>query len=168
MSLSRAVVPVVLLLAAPLARAAETSARARLLDATGKQVGNATLEPTDGGTKVTLIVTGFKPGKHGFHIHAVGKCEAPDFKSAGPHFNPTGKKHGLESPQGAHAGDLPNLNVADDGAGSATNVAKGVKLDALFAGDGTALVIHADPDDGKTDPAGNSGARVACGVIERS
>lgn len=166
--MSRAVVAVALLLAAPLARAAGDSARARLLDATGKPIGNATLASDDGGTKVTLVVSGFKPGKHGFHIHAVGKCEAPDFKSAGPHFNPTNKKHGLESPEGAHAGDLPNLSVAPDGAGDAVFVAKGVKIADLLGKEGTALVVHADPDDGKTDPAGNSGPRIACGVIERS
>lgn len=117
--------------------------------------------------KIEVNASGLSPGKHGFHVHAVGKCEAPDFKSAGPHFNPGGKKHGHDNPEGPHAGDLPNLEVAADKKGKATFVAKGLAFDSLFAGSGTSLVLHADPDDGKTDPAGNSGARIACGVIER-
>jgi Cu-Zn family superoxide dismutase len=152
--------------------AAGSSARARLLDAQGKQVGSATLTPAEGGISVEATVSGLTPGEHGFHIHAVGKCEAPEFKSAGPHFNPANKKHGHDNPDGAHAGDLPNIEVGKDGKGKGSFVAKGVSLDdgagSLFAGAGTALVVHADKDDGKTDPAGNAGARVACGVIERN
>jgi Cu-Zn family superoxide dismutase len=101
----------------------------------------------------------------------VGKCEPPDFASAAGHFNPEGKKHGLLSPQGPHAGDLPNLPVAADGTGQLNYVARGVTLGSgsgsLFDADGTAVVIHAGPDDHKTDPAGNSGARIACGVIQK-
>jgi Cu-Zn family superoxide dismutase len=151
--------------------AAEAAAQARLVDAQGKQVGTATFTPADGGVSVDATVSGISPGKHGFHIHDAGKCEAPGFKSAGPHFNPTDRKHGHDNPDGAHAGDLPNIDVGADGKGKASYVAKGVSLDdgpgSLFAGDGTALVVHANPDDGKTDPAGNAGDRIACGVIER-
>jgi Cu-Zn family superoxide dismutase len=156
------------LVAAPaLALAAPSAARARLLDAQGKEVGIASFEPAQGGVTIDVKVSSVSPGKHGFHVHEAGKCEPPDFKSAGAHFNPGGKKHGHDNPEGAHAGDLPNLQVGADGRGTASFVAKGLALESLFQGGGTALVLHADPDDGKTDPSGNSGARIACGVIER-
>jgi superoxide dismutase, Cu-Zn family len=160
-----------LALAAPLGATAAPAARAVLKDAQGKEVGSATFEEADGGVAVAVRLSGLAPGKHGFHVHAVGKCDPPDFKSAGPHFNPGKRKHGLANPDGAHAGDLPNLVVGADGKGQASAVATGAALGdgagSLFGTDGTALVIHADPDDEKTDPAGNAGARIACGVIER-
>lgn len=165
--MTRTLLALALLLAPPLARAAEETAHAKLVDSSGKEVGTATVAAADGGSKLTVNVTGLKPGKHGFHLHAAGKCDAPDFKSAGPHYNPTQKKHGQQNPEGAHAGDLPNLDVGADGKGTASITAKDVKIADLVAGEGTALVIHADPDDGKTDPAGNSGARIACGVVQR-
>lgn len=155
-----------------LAAGASRSARTTLRDGHGKDVGTATFAPSKGGVKVSVEVADLPPGTHGIHIHAVAKCEPPDFKSAGGHFNPTGKKHGLHSPEGAHAGDLPNLAVGEDGKARASFTARGATLEdgkgSLFGPEGTSLVIHADPDDGKTDPAGNSGARIACGVIERS
>jgi Cu-Zn family superoxide dismutase len=151
--------------------AADPSGSAALKSADGKDVGTATFTPTKGGVKIQVQVANLPPGKHGIHVHAVGKCDAPDFKSAGGHFNPTGKKHGLKSPEGAHAGDMPNLTVGKDGKAKATLTAKGASLaegeGSLFGPEGTALVIHADADDEKTDPAGNSGARIACGVIEK-
>jgi Cu-Zn family superoxide dismutase len=165
--LARAALFAAVSLSPGLALSAAASASARLADPQGKEVGTATFEPADGGVRIDVRASGLSPGKHGFHVHAVGKCEPPDFKSAGPHFNPSGKKHGHDNPEGAHAGDLPNLDVAADKTGKATFVAKGLAFDSLFAGSGTSLVLHADPDDGKTDPAGNSGARIACGVIER-
>ena len=128
------------------------SARAVLRDAQGTAVGTATLDEVSGGVKIAVQVGGLKPGEHGFHIHAVGKCESPAFTSAGDHFNPYGKKHGHKNREGAHAGDLPNLTVGADGTGS-------------IKPGGASLIIHADPDDEKTDPAGNSGARIVCGVI---
>ena len=109
---------------------------------------------------------------HGIHVHAVGKCDAPDFMSAGGHFNPTMHQHGLDNPQGSHAGDMTNLTVASDGSASVDYLLKDASLasgaNSLFGPDGTALVIHADMDDEKTDPSGNSGARIACGVISRA
>jgi Cu-Zn family superoxide dismutase len=133
-------------------------------------VGNASLSPdSSGGVKVSVQVKGLTPGKHGFHIHATGKCDGFDFASAGGHFNPNSKQHGLQNPQGAHGGDMPNLEVRADGSGTFEYVTKQVTLgsgvNSLFQPGGTALVIHAAEDDEKTDPAGNSGARVACGVI---
>ena len=151
--------------------AADAAGRAILKNASGEQVGTATFTAAMGGVAVQVEAAKLPSGRHGIHIHAAGKCEGPDFKSAGAHFNPLGKKHGLHSPEGAHAGDLPNLTVGKDGKAKATFTATGATLGegegSLFGPEGTALVIHADPDDEKTDPAGNSGARIACGVIEK-
>ena len=145
------------------------SAKSEFLNAEGQVIGTAKLEEVEGGVKISVEVSGLTPGLHGIHIHDVGKCEIPDFKSAGPHFNPDGKKHGHMNPEGAHAGDLPNLVVGADGKGSAEIVVKGVTLkrggNSLFHSGGTSIVIHAQPDDEKTDPSGNSGDRIACGVI---
>jgi superoxide dismutase, Cu-Zn family len=159
-----------LLAGLPLAAlAAGPAGKASLKNAEGKDVGTATLTPAKGGVKVAVQVTGLPPGKHGIHIHGAGKCDPPDFATAGGHFNPAGKKHGLKNPEGAHAGDMPNLTVGKNGKGKGTFTAKGATLGegggSLFGPDGTALVIHAGADDEKTDPAGNSGARIACGVI---
>ena len=108
-------------------------------------------------------------GPHAFHIHEQGNCELPGFKSAGGHFNPRGKKHGVKNPQGHHAGDLPNLVVGSDGEVEIEVIAGGVTLgpgaNSLLSKSGTSLVIHADPDDDLTDPAGNAGARIACGAV---
>ncbi len=154
-----------------LAFAAGPGASATLRDAQGKIVGKATLEPAEGGVRITVEVAGVSPGAHGFHVHAVGKCEGPDFKSAGGHFNPGSREHGLENPRGAHAGDMPNLEVGADGNGKGVFLARGATLEAgpgsLFPEGGTSVVLHAAPDDMKTDPAGNAGARIACGVVQR-
>ena len=137
---------------------------AELKDAQGKIVATATLTDANGGVRIALRASGLKPGAHGLHIHAVGVCAPPAFTSAGGHFNPQNKKHGHKNPEGAHTGDLPNLTVAADGTGSIGTTAAGVALKDVA---GLALVIHADPDDETTDPTGNSGARVACGVITK-
>jgi superoxide dismutase, Cu-Zn family len=162
----------VLLLAAPAFAADKASpvekASAVLKDANGKEVGRATLTPTPSGVLVSLDLTAVPAGEHAFHIHAVGKCEPPDFKSAGPHFNPDNTKHGLMNQEGPHAGDMPNLHVPADGKLQVEVLNPTVSLSgesALLDADGSALVIHASADDYKTDPAGNAGARIACGVI---
>jgi len=156
----------------PLAARAAPGARADLKNAGGETVATATFAAVPDGVEVTVVAAKLSPGPHGFHVHAVGKCEAPDFKSAGGHFNPRDRKHGLENAAGPHAGDMPNLVVGADGKGTATSKLGGVTLDSgpasLFHEGGTALVVHADADDMKTDPSGNSGARVACGVVERA
>ncbi len=147
------------------------TAKADLADSQGKKVGTAKLRQTSGGVKISLTVSGLAPGEHAFHIHSVGKCEGPDFKSAGAHFNPYSKKHGLKNPDGAHAGDMENIKVGSNGSGKAAVVNKQVTLgdgpNSLFHEGGTAIVIHASPDDNVTDPAGNAGARVACGLINK-
>lgn len=145
-------------------------ARAELRDKDGKTVGQARFVQQDGGVRTIVQVSGVPPGRHGIHIHAVGKCDAPDFTTAGGHFNPFNGKHRLENADGPHAGDLPNLDVSQDGRGSLdfTNQLLTLKSGAsstLFDSDGNALIIHANMDDQKTDPAGNSGGRVACGII---
>lgn len=164
-----------LLLAPPMAAAAGAppppAGVAILRNAEGRQVGRALLDPARGGVKVQLRVAGLRPGLHGIHLHAVGRCDVPDFASAGPHFNPATRRHGLHSRRGAHAGDLPNLRVERDGTAKATFTARGASLgeglDSLLGPDGASIVIHERRDDGWSDPAGNSGGRVACGVIQR-
>ena len=150
---------------------AAKKAKADLLNAKGAPVGTAVFTQKANGVQLDLKVSGLTPGLHGFHIHNVGRCEAPDFASAGPHFNPEGKQHGWDNPMGHHLGDLQNLNVSADGKAQVRVLVPGVTLEegpnSLFHEGGTALVIHAKPDDGKTDPAGNAGARIACGVIMR-
>ena len=150
---------------------AAKKAKADLLNAKGAPVGTAVFTQKSNGVQLDLKVSGMTPGLHGFHIHAVGRCQAPDFASAGPHFNPEGKQHGWDNPMGHHLGDLQNLEVGPDGKAHVRVTVPGVTLGegaiSLFHEGGTALVIHAKPDDGKTDPAGNAGPRVACGVIIR-
>ena len=150
---------------------AENVASAELKDATGQVVGTAKLNQLNQGVRIVLAMRGMAPGAHGVHVHQVGQCEPP-FTSAGGHFNPDGKKHGALNPQGPHAGDLPNITINPDGTGRLEAISDAISLGpgptSLFDADGSALVVHAGPDDFKTDPAGNSGARVACGVIAKS
>ncbi len=145
-----------------------TTARATLLAADGSPRGNATIEATTHGLRLSVTGIGLPQGAHGTHIHMVGRCDAPDFASAGSHWNPTGAQHGKDNPQGAHAGDLPNLLIGTDGQGSFSVDLHGAKLTGpggLLDEDGAALVVHASPDDFKTDPTGNSGGRIACGAF---
>lgn len=143
----------------------------KLQNGQGKSVGTATLTQAANGVSIKLNAHDLTPGDHAIHVHQTAKCEGPDFKSAGGHFNPENKHHGLDNPEGPHAGDIPNFTVDAKGKSTATVVAPNVTLTdgphSVFTGGGTALVIHAKPDDNKTDPAGNSGDRVACGVITK-
>ena len=143
----------------------------KLQDGQGKNVGTATLSSAAHGVNIKLNVHDLTPGDHAIHVHQTAKCEGPDFKSAGAHFNPDGKKHGLQNPDGPHAGDIPNFTVGAKGKSKATvgapNVTLGDDPHSVFTAGGTALVIHAKADDGKTDPSGNSGDRIACGVISK-
>ncbi len=139
-----------------------------LNDGSGKKVGKVRLTATPSGILIQLYLTGIPPGEHAFHVHEVGKCEPPDFKSAGAHFSPDKTKHGLMNPEGPHAGDMPNLHVPDSGKLSIEILNPLVTLRgerALLDEDGSALVIHAGADDYTTDPTGNAGNRIACGVI---
>lgn len=146
------------------ADAAET-ATAPLKKADGTAAGSAIASVTPEGLSVSVSVTGITPGQHGVHVHMTGKCEGPAFASAGGHWNPGSTKHGLDAPDGAHAGDMPNLSVAEDGTGTLTFTLRSGTLAELLDADGSAFVVHAGPDDQKTDPSGNSGDRVACGVF---
>lgn len=148
------------------------SATAVMKNAKGNTVGLVTFtEETNGQVHIKINVRDLKPGLHGIHIHNKGKCIGPSFTSAGEHYNPLGKEHGLNNPKGPHAGDLPNLKVGKDGTGHMNITTDRVTLSSgpttLFTTSGTSLVIHADPDDQMTNPAGNSGARIVCGVIEK-
>jgi len=146
-------------------------ATVNLMNSDGKSVGTGELTEEDGGVRVKVNATDLPEGPHGFHFHEVGKCEAPNFESAGGHFNPTGGNHGLEQNEGPHAGDLPNLEVGADGTVEDEFLAEQVTLksgkdNSLLQGGGTALVIHAEADDGKTQPSGDSGDRIVCGLVE--
>lgn len=134
----------------------------------GAAAGTATANAVGDVVMITLAVTGLPPGEHGVHVHMIGSCEPPSFESAGGHWNPAGRRHGLEAPEGQHAGDMPNLTVAADGTGQLEYQLVGATFAGLMDADGSAFVVHADPDDQMTDPSGNSGDRIACGVFAAS
>jgi len=138
---------------------------ATLRTADGTDVGTVMLHSAGSGMHLEVQVKGLAPGEHGIHIHTTGQCVGPKFDSAGGHWNPAGKKHGLQNPDGAHAGDIPNLIVGEDGKGIVDTILTGGTLGDLLDVDGAALVVHAKPDDGKTDPSGASGDRIACAVL---
>jgi Cu-Zn family superoxide dismutase len=141
------------------------AARANLIDSNGQAAGEVSLYPTENGVRVIGDLPNMPAGAHGFHFHAVGSCQTPGFESAGGHFNPTGRQHGLQNPNGPHLGDMPNVSTS-----RINLVVQGLQLtgsNGLLDSDGAAVVLHANPDDLRTDPAGNAGARIRCGVIER-
>lgn len=146
---------------------AADQATAVLHDPDGKEVGKVTLTAVPTGILLDADFTALPPGTHAFHIHEAGKCEPPDFASAGGHFNPEEDEHGLMNQAGPHAGDMPNIHVPENGKLRIEVLNQMTNLDGLLAGDGTALVIHEGADDYKSDPAGHAGARIACGVIAR-
>jgi Cu-Zn family superoxide dismutase len=145
-------------------------ANASLFDTSGTRVGLATFSEVGGQGRMGVSVAGLSPGQHGMHIHETGACDPPGFESAGSHFNPTPRKHGLLNPEGPHAGDMPNLVVEADGSADTTLTVPASLLaqgpESIVGAQKRAFVIHADLDDQKTDPSGNSGSRVVCGVIE--
>lgn len=156
---------------APGAAGGYATASVDLRNASGATVGMATLVERGDEVQITIHATGMPPGVHGVHIHETGTCTPPDFSSAGGHFAPVSRQHGFENPAGPHGGDLPNIEVGADGTGHFTLSNDRVTLasgpTSLFDDDGSAIVVHAGRDDYRTDPAGASGARIACGVVTR-
>jgi Cu-Zn family superoxide dismutase len=158
---------------APAEEQAETSwrrwqvrATAEVRDTQGRALGTVYFLQGPYGVLIRGQLTGLPPGAHGFHIHEVGRCDPPDFQSAGGHYNPRHRQHGFLSPQGAHLGDLPNLWVNGEGEVTFDIFAPKLELWRALWGDGASIVVHAQPDDYVTDPAGNSGPRIGCGVLE--
>ena len=156
----------------PVDKNASLVARAPIKTADGKDVGEAIVAQGNGELLVLVEASGLPEGVHGAHIHMTGKCEGPDFKSAGGHWNPADAQHGLENPQGAHKGDLANLTVDRLGKGTLESTIRDATLqggpNSLMDADGAAFIVHEGADDQKTDPSGDSGSRIACGVFQIS
>lgn len=149
-----------------------SAATATMRDGNGSSLGVLRLESVSGGVRLAGQLTGLSPGAHGIHLHAVGRCDSPGFASAGGHFNPRNAKHGLVNPDGPHAGDMPAIAADANGRAVVDHITALVTLangpTTMFDADGTAIVVHASSDDQRTDPSGNTGSRIACGVVERS
>ena len=156
-----------------LARTEEPVASTSVVRSDGSVAGTMRVFQEATGVLLRIDARGLPPGMHGVHVHAVGRCDPPGFITAGPHWNPTSRQHGHQNPAGWHGGDLGNLGVGADGrlvAGLLVPNAKlhpggVIDLPLLRDGDGSSLVLHARPDDERTDPSGNSGDRIACAVI---
>lgn len=149
----------------PAADMSPITATAMLKTADGKDAGMVTATERNDGIALAVTATGMTAGEHGIHVHMTGKCDGPKFESAGGHWNPTGAQHGLSNPRGQHHGDMPNLTVASDGSGKLDYVIREAQIAEMLDADGAAFVIHAKLDDQMTDPSGNSGDRMACGVF---
>lgn len=169
----RALVPVTLVVVAGCSTIADLPAErigaATIATANGVPAGTAQILANGDQVSLAVVATGIPAGVHGIHLHTSGSCNRPDFTSAGGHLNPLGRKHGSANPDGRHVGDLPNLTIGTSGTGSLTADLIGTRAqvrDWLFDADGAAIVIHADPDDYRTDPSGDSGSRIACGVLK--
>lgn len=156
--------------AAAIAADAPVTAQAKLADAQGKSVGTVEIRDTPNGVIVRARFTGLPPGEHAFHVHAVGKCEPP-FESAGPHFDPKSHQHGFAVEGGWHAGDLPNVTIGADGTATVEVLSTGLTVSTgdtkLLDDDGAALIVHEGVDDYTSQPAGNAGKRIACGVVQK-
>jgi Cu-Zn family superoxide dismutase len=150
---------------------AAPTASAKLAAGDGAARGTASVTQAADGLHVLVKATGVTPGIHAVHIHTTGQCAGPDFTSAGGHWNPTAHKHGKDNPAGPHMGDMPNMTVGSDGTGAIEYVVAGGMISEgaspLLDTDGAAIVIHAQADDYATDPTGNAGGRVACGVLTK-
>jgi superoxide dismutase, Cu-Zn family len=168
-SLATALIVVVGLVARVGAQGGEV-AEGKFINAQGKKIGTVHVEHMPSATIFFLDLHNLPPGVHGIHIHSVGKCDPPDFASAGPHFNPSNAKHGMKNPQGPHAGDLPNITIPKSGKLQTQIMVAGDRQwsgeGGILDGDGASLVIHASADDYMTDPSGNSGARIACAKLD--
>jgi Cu-Zn family superoxide dismutase len=152
-------------------QATPLTAIATFIDAQGVEIGTATLTQTAEGVTITGTVNGIPAGEHGFHVHAIGDCTtANKFEAAGGHFTPTGHMHGLENPAGPHEGDIVNQTADAQGVVQLNTVNTMISLEdgpaSVFDADGSSLMLHAAPDNNRTDPSGNSGDRIACAVIE--
>ena len=170
-NVARTALPVLILLLAACAGSSSRGAPvalADLYDASGRSLGSLTIAESPAGLVIRGKLTRLPPGMHGIHLHTTGRCDPPGFESAGGHWNPAGREHGTGNPAGPHRGDLANLLAAGDGSTTVSAVSAGGTLhgaDGLLDADGAAVVVHADADDYSTDPSGNSGARIACGVV---
>jgi len=136
-----------------------------LINSAGQTIGTVRAWQTAGGVSFHVRATGLTHGVHGIHVHPIGRCDPPDFATAGTHWNPTGKQHGLNNPQGPHAGDIPNVTVAANGVLDQTVVLANATMAQLLDADGSSIMIHANADDYVSQPAGNSGPKIACAVI---